>query len=243
MKFYVHEDEIEPVKITETDINIMASKHKWNGSGTKGDPYIIGSSKSLPKSLMIQKSNLYIIIKGCNLHKLILKKAENYTIEGCEFNKLIITKCSNLSIENSNINRYFFLTNSANNIIQNCTIANLNLAHSFENNFRNCTIYEGETTSSRANIIEDSELPKIFQDMLEHGGLEKKLYPFSMLVLCGVFSLVFFQYMRYVDENPTLALGAGIGMLGLIFAFIIVTIGFWDEKRKLKNYSPNQIRN
>lgn len=241
MKFYVQEEEIEPEKVTEANIKIMASRHQWRGSGKEGDPYIIESSNTLPRALMIQKSNIYIIVKGCNLHELILKKVQNVVIENCEFNELYVVKCSNISIENSNVNRYFLLGDSIKIINQNCTIVNLNLAHSFESSFKNCKIHEGESLSSRANIFEDSQLPEIFQDMLEHGGLEKKLFPFFILVLCGVFSLVFFQYMKYVDENPTLALGAGIGMLAIIFAIIIGSIGFWDEKRKLKNYSPNKI--
>jgi hypothetical protein len=91
---------------TAQNILELARDLQWTGSGIKDDPFIIESSKGLPSHFQLQRSRLPIVIRNCNFHQIVLKKAQNIVIKDCSA-RILMHNCSEVSIENCTVSTLF----------------------------------------------------------------------------------------------------------------------------------------
>ena len=165
----------EPLEIKEFDLD---SK----GKGIKDDPFIFDSSSDLPQDFEIVESNVYIIIKNCQLNSLLLAYSKNVVIQDCTFRSLSLLNCVNISIIKCNAN--FMKINQC----QSCLLKDSNFDTEFKlykcysTTFNNCKwdLFFDSDNLSRGNIIENIKDPYIEDVLYIQKPLLKKKNTFAI---------------------------------------------------------------
>lgn len=229
------------VKFTERDLLNIAQEQKWEGLGTKDNPYIIESTEGLPRALIISKSLLNLSFKNCKLNRMRFKTCQNISFDGCELYTLVLSKCSRIEVKNVHFNRALVLKDCNNINIDYCAIPFLDMYLTFESSFKHCSIDEIDSSFSRGNLFEENEIPEPILTILKKEGLN--ITQIAILIsFCGGFAIGLNYFLKFLGSNSPFLFLSGMGLIVLLFGFIVIVISFIIDTKKMKKYPPNEIK-
>ena len=119
----------------DTDFSTMAASEGWPGSGTQGDPYVIGGysidAQGAGSAIYIGNTTVYFVVENCNITNVIYKSIYFYTGYGIILYNTKNGRIDNNTIENADggvdLQSYSYGITVENNRIENVTTYGINV--------------------------------------------------------------------------------------------------------------------
>jgi hypothetical protein len=229
---------IENVKKYGKERFLNIEQFSKEGDGTIENPILIDPSSSFPENLQIRESDLYIQIKDCSIHTLILKNCKNVTISKCQFHDLRLEKSTIVEVDDSRFQKALVVLNSKFIKIKDCSINLLSLTHSHNNTISNCVIEDAMNEYSRANSFQNllfSKKPEKYKQELLKSYITRKVYYLLPIVMIAI---TISGTMRLWEFG----LGKAISFLSIMVSgtllFVCINFIFYLKTRR---YEPNKF--